>query len=89
MPDYIVALLPFYRLRNVPQVSLHVPESCIDPEEVPMTLIEEAMRTSEPYGSFLGGQQGVWYDSFIERRLDAIPKKLDELRKTYGSWVSW
>ncbi|KUJ15144.1 uncharacterized protein LY89DRAFT_783350 [Mollisia scopiformis] len=76
-PDYFVALLPFCRLRNISQASLHVPNGFIEEGNVDLQLMEQVMGRNMPFGSFTGDDEQIWYDNEMQTDLDDIYMHLE------------
>jgi hypothetical protein len=84
--DYDAILMQFCRLRDVPKVTIFVPED-FDREEEGLMIqnIERIMQYEEPFGTFVD-DNGVWSDDLIQNLLDKIyiefEDALDTLRGT-------
>ncbi|KAL5331954.1 hypothetical protein ACEPPN_001495 [Leptodophora sp. 'Broadleaf-Isolate-01'] len=79
--DYETVLLPFCRLRGVPQVHVHVPED-LTSEENMFKNIEKVLGRTSLFGSVLG-DENYWDDNNIQEMLDDkfidLETELDEL----------
>ncbi|PVH89201.1 hypothetical protein DL98DRAFT_579902 [Cadophora sp. DSE1049] len=73
--DYMTVLLPFFRLRNVPQVRILFPDD-LSSEGDTFKTAEKVLERTTPFGSVTGNQD-YWDDNNIQEMLDGKFKDLE------------